>query len=348
MSLLTFPEDAKYIIASCNADVGGVLDVVTFSSIIDELNINHDKIEESKLYVNKMIGNVFSLPNTYINLQGLERPTIEVAICTDFIPFDKKSPIKVKGRNNSGTNLLSFYDINGKYISGYGGDNSLTTIVVEPADFPIDAVSVRATGTVGAENILECGIVLGNSEQISRLGDRINTFKGDYFSIKGSYIRQQTGIETVFEGVRCTPFIRINPDAVIKVKGRSNNATALIAFYDKDKNHISSIFGSENNDVLKTINPVNIPTGALYIRCSVTEGFNGVLETEIVSGILEELQIRQPSEEPVASSGSYVNVTELYPIVGYHTKSSARSAIPLAERYSGIVLSYAISEKQLD
>jgi len=335
----SIPVNAVYLRASCNDNYGGLLIADFTTSLLAKVeNLNTSILTESR----GIVGNLFYKTNTYIlKTTGAEVPVSGVS-CTGFIVFDKNESITVKGRGNPAVALVAFYDKFKNFISSIGGteyNEILTTIPVE--SIPTNAVYLRATCTTSNGGTLKCGIVLGNLSLIENLRQELKELKenylGDLFSIRENYINN-SGVQTSFADASCTPFIKVNANYPIRVKGRSNAVTSLIAFYDANKVFISKIGGTEYNQVLTTIPVENIPVGTKYVRATcTTNNVDRLLEASLVVGLLEEINnvVDKQNSEP------YINVTKKYPPVsGYHTKQSARTAIPAPFRISGLVISY--------
>lgn len=96
-----------------------------------------------------------------------------------------------------------------------------------------------------------------------------STLSGDYYTVLGKYINSiEAGKEFESATRKCTPYLDISYCDSIIVRGTSTSAIALIAYYDINKKFISAISGGTGHKKINNISKSEIPTNAVYIRCS--------------------------------------------------------------------------------
>lgn len=99
----------------------------------------------------------------------------------------------------------------------------------------------------------------------SDVSDYVRNISGNWFTIPGRYVNVNTGILTTTSNPNSiTDYLLLDDISVIKIRGRSQSIVALCAFYDENKRFISSIGGSELNNVDVEILREDFPEGAKY------------------------------------------------------------------------------------
>lgn len=92
-------------------------------------------------------------------------------------------------------------------------------------------------------------------------------------------------------GLMVTPFVEINCDKIV-VYGFSGKVVSVAAFYDGDRNPISTIHGVDNNHRFLSI---DVPEGAVYVRATGEEG-KCILIADGLSSIREYMYNVQSGE----------------------------------------------------
>lgn len=166
----------------------------------------------------------------------------------------------------------------------------------------VDTQTVTPSNSINKAYIaIEDGTIFGISGVLKGqvIEDDGNVFSVKYFNVKAYetdlYVNEDkrilasNGVEDSTPGGSTTDYIRISPDYPISVIAYSSATAALIAFYDKDKNFISSVSGADKNYVLTVIDVNSIPEGATYIRSTALTEKGGFLDINSFSNINEDL-----------------------------------------------------------
>ena len=127
--------------------------------------------------------------------------------------------------------------------------------------YQADLTITQTTGTSTTDVMSQKAVTDEIAQLAGDLSDYAKTddIVGDLFNIKGKYIFSYDGLEGSSALINRTNYIPFKRDSGITVKGRGHSNVALIAFYDVNKEFISSISGSEYNNVLTTFESSDIP-----------------------------------------------------------------------------------------
>ena len=223
--------------------------------------------------------------------------------------------------------FVSWWDANGEYISQ------------EPYKGSMDSdVHIEDQGLVAPPDaaFLYLNVLLSRSTYYNvKSAEQINLaemdedvedltsydFDGNPFIIPSTAIRYDNGLDfSGSVGLRATPFLPITgEDDIVLTKGWNTSATiAPLAFYDKDKNFISSIHYDENGAYDVTVPVSSIPSGARYIRCSANISYEGyhVKKGVNISSLLKEIL---ETEDTVASIDNQISIKR--PLVSSSTEN---------------------------
>lgn len=106
-----------------------------------------------------------------------------------------------------------------------------------------------------------------------KINESYHALNGDWYVNKLKYIDTNGNILNTPNSNAITDYLDIEDVETIQIKGRSTNLVSLYAFYDKNKNFISGLYGTEYADTLITLTKDNIPSTAKYI---IVNGYNEI------------------------------------------------------------------------
>lgn len=138
---------------------------------------------------------------------------------------------------------------------------------------------------------------------------------GEQFTIASKYIHKVSGAIINHADCNCTEYIPISRQHDILVRGYVQLASnmAILAYYDKDWQYISSISDYALSNTLITIAAASIPENACYVRaaCKKTDGgFLAVddLSSQVMKRVVErEWIVDELTGEHFSVSGYYIN-----------------------------------------
>lgn len=220
---------------------------------------------------------LFKNTEKFITTSGVEQVGSTAVCCTDFIPY-YGGDITIRGKSGVITALLAFYTgpypelfISGSAISG--ADKNDVFITVYESDIPAGTKYIRSSG-MASNNVPSKNNTIGIvslakiQNDIEELNNTINPVKEEpykRFCINSTWIKTD-GSTNPSENTAATPFM-VYDGTDITVRGRSGVTTALLVYYAADKSTVLGyVNGSENNDILVTINKNNVPIGTAFVR----------------------------------------------------------------------------------
>ena len=280
---------------------------------------------------------------------------------TGYLPIDKSGDIVINGVYCPPTAaILAFYDKDKNNLANIAGDRTFH-FVCEKSNIPENAKYIRVSGTdFNADVSIYCMSIVSG---VSLLAEELNLLQNETTEIKtaievvtnkvdsigeelhygassfnnnGYYISAHNGQLVEYPSYKTTDFIFIDKEYPIQIDNISaSSSVAVLAFYDKDKNYISSIIG---NDTISNylIEKVSIPTNAYFIRICGEQGY--LVNTKIINGSAlarfnnENVLL---DENAFSIDGCYISITTGEPVQFATTKVT--DFIPFIREYGIIV-----------
>ena len=210
---------------------------------------------------------LFTQLERFINLTGGITITAHQRKVTDYLPLDGVEVITIKGYSDDTlVSLYYFYDKDKNPISGlHGSQYSNRLIRIEAKNFPEGAAYFRATGNWTKNDVLTGFTISSAYAYINNIKEEADSGESMDFPISGKYVNFDGNIVGTTRQNAITEYLPLDGVKAIEIMGRSdNNFVSLYYFYDKDKNPISGLHGSQYNRKLVRIEAEDFPEGAAY------------------------------------------------------------------------------------
>ena len=174
---------------------------------------------------------------------------------TKYLPINIISTFQIKG--TQGSLVYAYYDKDLKYLGGLAGNNS-SDVITSFENIPENTMYIRFTKSLNKTFNINFNEYIQNFLEL---------YIENYPKIKmlAGYINQTGGI--VSGGAQfeySENYIPISMIEAINLPYISGAST--LAFYDKELNYISSIYGPSGSGSLTSLNDIVIPNNAIYVR----------------------------------------------------------------------------------
>lgn len=262
--------------------------------------------------------------------------------CTPFLRINENTDFKIKASVSEAilTAACAFYDENYNFISAITIPGTGQFVVdVAAADIPANAVYMRCTGSENTGYVLPWDIFDLIKDVNSKASQTdVNNVYGDFFTIPDYGLSYTTGvpIKQNIPGYTITPFIPLNRDADLIVSGyRGGRNTALLCFYDKDENFISSIFEQISSGYHKDylIKKEDFPENAALIRAGGNTNYDCYIRNMTVKYLLD-----------VIEGNTWLDMFYFYPDKIYSTRAEAYNDVPGYMRKANLTIKYRLKE----
>lgn len=262
--------------------------------------------------------------------------------CTPFLRINENTDFKIKASVSEAglTAACAFYDKNYKFISAITVPGTGQFVVdVAAADIPTDAVYMRCTGSENTGYVLPWDIFDLIKDVNSKASQTdVNNVYGDFFTIPDYGLSYTTGVplKQIIPGYTITPFIPLNRDADLIVSGyRGSGNTALLCFYDKDENFISSIFEQISSGYHKDylIKKEDFPENAALIRAGGNTDYDCYIRNMTVKYLLD-----------VIEGNTWLDMFYFYPDKIYSTRAEAYNDVPGYMRKANLTIKYRLNQ----
>lgn len=262
--------------------------------------------------------------------------------CTPFLRINENTDFKINASVSEArlTAACAFYDENYNFISAITIPGTGQFVVdVAAADIPANAVYMRCTGSENTGYVLPWDIFDLIKDVNSKASQTdVNNVYGDFFTIPDYGLSYTTGvpIKQTIPGYTITPFIPLNRDADLIVSGyRGGRNTALLCFYDKDENFISSIFEQISSGYHKDylIKKEDFPENAALIRAGGNTNYDCYIRNMTVKYLLD-----------VIEGNTWLDMFYFYPDKIYSTRAEAYNDVPGYMRKANLTIKYRLKE----
>ena len=222
--------------------------------------------------------------------------------------FDGTTSLQIQGISGTDNLLIWFSNYEIKHSNYIGGTTSLSPTVPEGAVCAVLDVKKANVPEDGYKNLRVIQQGAGAS-RISLENLKHNVI-GNFFTIKSNAVHEAGTVTPTTHGIDSTDFLPVTGLSEIVVEGGWRNADSLItpiAYYDENKNFISSYSGVKNFDNVYRIPVDEIPSGTKFIRCCAATNINSnpiILGVDIASVYVNSAS-RKDFFNEVVKNGSF-------------------------------------------
>lgn len=264
--------------------------------------------------------------------------------CTPYLRITGKDDLQIRGRihlTETAVALCAFYDKDYNFISSFrpeGSETEYVTVTIAAADIPGNTAYIRCTGTESQGYVLPWDIFdLTKDVNDKAKQSDLNNAYGDFFTIPQYGLRYTDGAPIPQQGIDCkiTPFIPLNRDADLIVSGyRGSGNVAMLCFYDKDENFISSIFKQISAGYCKDylIKKEDFPENAALIRATGYNGYDCYIRNLTIKYLLD-----------VIEGKTWLDMSYFYPDKIYTSRSEAYNDVPGYMRKANLTIKYRLN-----
>ena len=290
--------------------------------------------------------------------------------CTPFIRIlgDTDLTIRAYKGVTSNASFCSFYDIDRNFISSYvpaGTADGYGTLVIPKEDIPEGTAYIRSTSNtahVGDDFIKP----LSFSQIFAQFNDYLNkqdileefgTAKDKTLSQNFSFLESIRAFGNFFTNIGhgqrytdglvtsdapdyvLTPMIPLNKEQDLVLTGyRSNGNLAIVCYFDKDQNFISSLFEGIRVGVQRNflVQKESFPENAVYVRCQTHKDY--LYESYVKNGTIKFVL------DTMGKERTEFDLISFMPDTIFSDRESARNAVPVPLRKEALTIKYLLSD----
>lgn len=327
------PEGAKYVRCTANtinssAYQAGMPKVwgVDFLSLIQFVNDAKDELTENIIdfgrgdsfsqIPNVVKGALYNVDKGAVNSKWVKNNNWDAVLIKI---FDGTTSLQIQGISGTDNLLIWFSNYEIKHSNYISSTTSLSPTVPEGAVCAVLDVKKANVPEDGYKNLRVIQQGAGAS-RISLENLKHNVI-GNFFTIKSNAVLEAGTVTPTIDGIDSTDFLPVTGLSEIVVEGGWRNADSLItpiAYYDENKNFISSYSGEKNSDNVYRIPVDEIPSGTKFIRCCAATNINSnpiILGVDIASVCLNSASRKDFFNEAVKngsfSGNAYIDYNHL-------------------------------------